>query len=493
MRTLLARKVPCPLRKMLLLSSASNVCYLYLFLIARPMPEISDHPCVYAGFWKRLLADLVDGFIIVLAQAPVWILLLFLIQADRPFVDKHRVELELLIWALPAILSWLYFALFESSKWQATPGKKFFGLRVCMSDMRPLSFWRASLKVFIEAITFILPLAFLAHFGEVGQALAIFVSLLFVLVMFATERKQTAYDLAVKRVVIDTRGKSVIDAPDQSKRRRIVAYAIATMPVFCIVLIIGLYLSSTGMTLVKLDHWRESGLQNSRRIVVADYAIPAGHEITLKDVYEANDAIDNLSTDSAICSDFIVGSAPVSSIEQGQQITLDYFEEPIRLKAQEQQRERLKRSSAVAICSHKRAVPDWRDKTPVIFANRDVPENKVIAESDLRSEMRAVERAPKSAMSDQLAIIGKKARYGLSKGQIIMFNQILPDQAFIASKDLKSGKRLTSTDYRPFKITKRGLCPSTAVGAEKLLNGATTNAVIKRDEIIRLPDLILSK
>jgi uncharacterized RDD family membrane protein YckC len=44
------------------------------------------------------------------------------------------------------VMSWIYFAGCESSKWQATPGKKFFGLLVTDENgVRP-SFWRSSLR-----------------------------------------------------------------------------------------------------------------------------------------------------------------------------------------------------------------------------------------------------------------------------------------------------------------------------------------------------------
>jgi uncharacterized RDD family membrane protein YckC len=44
------------------------------------------------------------------------------------------------------MMSWLYFAGCESSKWQATPGKKFFGLFVTDEYGAPPSFWRTSLR-----------------------------------------------------------------------------------------------------------------------------------------------------------------------------------------------------------------------------------------------------------------------------------------------------------------------------------------------------------
>jgi uncharacterized RDD family membrane protein YckC len=44
------------------------------------------------------------------------------------------------------VLSWAYFAGCESSKWQATPGKKLFGLIVTDENGAKATFWKASLR-----------------------------------------------------------------------------------------------------------------------------------------------------------------------------------------------------------------------------------------------------------------------------------------------------------------------------------------------------------
>jgi uncharacterized RDD family membrane protein YckC len=44
------------------------------------------------------------------------------------------------------VMSWVYFAGFESSKWQGTPGKKLFGLKIMDEAGDQVTFWRASLR-----------------------------------------------------------------------------------------------------------------------------------------------------------------------------------------------------------------------------------------------------------------------------------------------------------------------------------------------------------
>jgi uncharacterized RDD family membrane protein YckC len=71
------------------------------------------------------------------------------------------------------LASWLYFAAFESSRWQATPGKKVLGLRVTDLEGKRLSFIRASGRYFGKIISWLLlGLGFvMAGFTEKKQAL----------------------------------------------------------------------------------------------------------------------------------------------------------------------------------------------------------------------------------------------------------------------------------------------------------------------------------
>ena len=74
---------------------------------------------------------------------------------------------------LVQLISWLYFAAFESSPWQATPGKKVLGLRVTDLEARRISFIRASGRYFGKIISSLLfGIGFLmAGFTEKKQAL----------------------------------------------------------------------------------------------------------------------------------------------------------------------------------------------------------------------------------------------------------------------------------------------------------------------------------
>lgn len=81
------------------------------------------------------------------------------------------------------LASWLYFATFESSPWQATPGKKVLGLRVTDLEGGRLSFIRASGRYFGKIISSLL-------FG-IGFVMAGF-----------TEKKQALHDMLAGCLVL---------------------------------------------------------------------------------------------------------------------------------------------------------------------------------------------------------------------------------------------------------------------------------------------------
>jgi uncharacterized RDD family membrane protein YckC len=79
---------------------------------------------------------------------------------------------------------WLYYAYFESSSWQATPGKKALNLYVTDLNGNPVSFGRASGRFFAKIITGLIPLG-------IGYILA-----------GITEKKQALHDMIASCLVL---------------------------------------------------------------------------------------------------------------------------------------------------------------------------------------------------------------------------------------------------------------------------------------------------
>lgn len=114
----------------------------------------------YAGLWLRVLAAIVDLMILGVPLA-VFVSFLTVVKGrPNPFLNLHPGEPPsevISAYGMPSIIvilcffilgSWFYFAILESSSWQATVGKKLFGLYVTNMIGSRLSFGRTSARFF---------------------------------------------------------------------------------------------------------------------------------------------------------------------------------------------------------------------------------------------------------------------------------------------------------------------------------------------------------
>jgi uncharacterized RDD family membrane protein YckC len=151
----------------------------------------------YAGFWLRFVAYLIDGVIsgiaFVILLIPLFVLTgagaaLSKIGSGENISDEVAAFLGLGFifgfFGIIFLVSWLYYALSESSAWQATLGKKMLNLKVTDMTGQPISFGRASGRFFARIITHMIPLA-------IGYILAGF-----------TEKKQAIHDMIASCLVL---------------------------------------------------------------------------------------------------------------------------------------------------------------------------------------------------------------------------------------------------------------------------------------------------
>ncbi len=130
----------------------------------------------YAGFWLRAVAYLMDTLLVsvVFGLAASFYPAAFLKFPNATTISLASLpQLTPLAIGLTIFALWPYFAFFESSTWQATPGKRILKLYVTDINGRPLTFARATLRYFakmISGLTFMVGYI-LAGFTEKKQAL----------------------------------------------------------------------------------------------------------------------------------------------------------------------------------------------------------------------------------------------------------------------------------------------------------------------------------
>ncbi|MFZ5433730.1 MAG: RDD family protein [Calditrichota bacterium] len=126
------------------------------------IPQLRDR---YAGIIRRLIAFAIDAVIVLLVGRMLTTLLYLGDPVTDPTIEQTPVT-QILSWFRfeftflfikiswsAGIFWWLYYALFESSVLQATPGKLI--CRAIVADLKGnrISFWRASNRFFSKIVT----------------------------------------------------------------------------------------------------------------------------------------------------------------------------------------------------------------------------------------------------------------------------------------------------------------------------------------------------
>ena len=145
-------------------------------------PATAARPLGYAGFWLRFVAWIIDQIVL---RIVLTLVTLPLVAASglRNMIFTHPPQSPEEVFALlgmfskfiilGVVIEWLYYALLESSAWQATIGKKTLGLEVTDMAGRRISFARATGRYFGKFISAMILLIgyIMAGFTEKKQAL----------------------------------------------------------------------------------------------------------------------------------------------------------------------------------------------------------------------------------------------------------------------------------------------------------------------------------
>jgi len=141
----------------------------------------------YAGFWKRVVATLVDGIVVILISAVFHIIILYgfgyspTLSYSVEYLPAYGLSYIICILSL-----WLYYAIMESSRCQGTLGKMLLGIYVTDLNGCQIGIGKASGRYFLKVLLYSVP-----FFG--------FVDCLMVAV---TEKKQAWHDMPVACLVL---------------------------------------------------------------------------------------------------------------------------------------------------------------------------------------------------------------------------------------------------------------------------------------------------
>ena len=110
---------------------------LCLILIKKnPYKKLSKKQ-IYAGFWQRFLAGIIDSIILIVIE----VILIFI-----PIIG----------WILSLFVTWLYFAIQHSSTKQATFGMRALDIKITNENHGKIGFWRATGNFYLTVISALL-------------------------------------------------------------------------------------------------------------------------------------------------------------------------------------------------------------------------------------------------------------------------------------------------------------------------------------------------
>lgn len=143
---------------------------------------------VYAGFWIRLAAYLIDSIVVQIASSILMFIFMgsFFLNPESAEDPEALMGRILPMYVILIVGSWLYYALMESSAQQGTLGKMAVGIKVTDMDGARISFGNATGR----------------FFGKIISGIILFVG--YIMIGF-TEKKQGLHDMMASTLVVQKR------------------------------------------------------------------------------------------------------------------------------------------------------------------------------------------------------------------------------------------------------------------------------------------------
>lgn len=160
------------------LSIAANAITAPTYIQAQTSESVTQ---LYAGFWKRFAAMILDWLVLLIPALLIGAVIGFMVGVGPEGSNTSSAEASGNLAVF--LLTWLYFALMESSEKQATVGKMALGIKVVDQQGNRISFGRASGRYFGKIISGITLL--------IGYLMAAF-----------TKQKQALHDMMASCLVV---------------------------------------------------------------------------------------------------------------------------------------------------------------------------------------------------------------------------------------------------------------------------------------------------
>ena len=163
-----------------------NFCFVCGFQL-KTVDMVREKMFVYAGFWRRFVAIIIDVVVLSVLEIFVWFIIGSIIEFINPIAKVGMVfgipYVKFANYVVSTVVDWLYFTLLESSYKQATLGKMALGIIVTDLNGNRISFGRANVRYWSKIIS-LLTLC-------IGYIMAGF-----------TKKKQALHDMIANTLVI---------------------------------------------------------------------------------------------------------------------------------------------------------------------------------------------------------------------------------------------------------------------------------------------------
>lgn len=184
---------------------------------------VTDGHVVYAGFWKRVAASIIDNFLLGIVGGIIGGILGFAIGMGAGLEDSP--VLDVLVNLFSIALGALYFGWMHSSEQQATLGKMAVGIKVVRTSGERISFARGIGR----------------HFATILSALILCIG--YLMAAF-TDRKQALHDMICDTLVVDKH--AFTDHPEWQSEELgtvtivvLVLFALMLVGLFAVIMIAG--------------------------------------------------------------------------------------------------------------------------------------------------------------------------------------------------------------------------------------------------------------